>query len=137
MERMKYGYARVSTDDQTPALQLAALKKAGWKTIFKDDGLSGATMKRPALQRCLKKLEPSDMLMVWELDRLGRSQALAPANRATRLALAQPLPPFNFFDGSMPVYTHYEYLPASKLNKCRVDNVVVADGAIMTRSEEH
>jgi hypothetical protein len=36
---MKYGYARVSTDDQTPALQLAALKKAGCKTIFKDDGL--------------------------------------------------------------------------------------------------
>jgi DNA invertase Pin-like site-specific DNA recombinase len=84
MEGMKYGYAHVSTDDQTPALQLAALKKAGWKTIFKDDGLSGATIKRPALQRCLKKLEPSDMLMVWELDRLGRSQALAPANRATR-----------------------------------------------------
>jgi DNA invertase Pin-like site-specific DNA recombinase len=36
---MKYGYARVSTDDQTPALQLAALKKAGCKTIFKDNGL--------------------------------------------------------------------------------------------------
>jgi len=59
---MKYGYARVSTDDQTPALQLAALKKAGCKTVFKDDGLSGATIKRPALLRCLKKL-----------DRLGRS----------------------------------------------------------------
>ena len=51
MEGMKYGYARVSTDDQTPALQLAALKKAGCKTIFKDDGLSGATKKRPALLR--------------------------------------------------------------------------------------
>ena len=49
IEGMKYGYARVSTDDQTPALQLAALKKAGCKTIFKDDGLSGATTKRPAL----------------------------------------------------------------------------------------
>ncbi|MGO9061963.1 MAG: recombinase family protein [Candidatus Binataceae bacterium] len=44
---MKYGYARVSTDDQTPALQLAALKKAGCKTVFKDDGLSGATTNRP------------------------------------------------------------------------------------------
>jgi DNA invertase Pin-like site-specific DNA recombinase len=43
MERMKYGYARVSTDDQTPALQLAALKKDGCKIIFKDAGLSGAT----------------------------------------------------------------------------------------------
>jgi DNA invertase Pin-like site-specific DNA recombinase len=73
MEGMKCGYARVSTDEQTPALQLAALKKAGCKTIFKDDGLSGATTKRTALQRCLKKLEPGDTLMVWKLDRLGRS----------------------------------------------------------------
>jgi DNA invertase Pin-like site-specific DNA recombinase len=70
---MKYGYARVSTDDQTPALQLAALKKAGCKTVFKDDSLSGATTKRPALLRCLKKLEPGDTLIVWKLDRLGRS----------------------------------------------------------------
>jgi hypothetical protein len=52
---MKYGYARVSTDDQTPALQLAALKRAGCKVILKDDGLSGATTRRPALLRCLKK----------------------------------------------------------------------------------
>jgi DNA invertase Pin-like site-specific DNA recombinase len=70
---MKYGYARVSTDDQTPALQLAALKKAGCKTIFKDDGVSGATTKRPALLRCLNKLEHGDRLTVWKLDRLGRS----------------------------------------------------------------
>src|SRR6202049_652847 len=73
MEGMKYGYARVSTDDQTPALQLAALKKAGCKTVFKDDGLSGATTKRPGLLRCLKKLEHGDTLIVWKLDRLGRS----------------------------------------------------------------
>ena len=70
---MKYGYARVSTDDQNPALQLAALKKDGCKTIFKDAGLSGATTKRPALLRCLKKLEHRDTLTVWKLDRLGRS----------------------------------------------------------------
>ena|ERR1017187_598407 len=70
---MKYGYARVSTDDQSPALQLAALKRAGCKTIFKDEGLSGATAKRPALLRCLKALGPGDMLTVWKLDRLGRS----------------------------------------------------------------
>ena len=73
MDGMKYGYARVSTDDQTPALQLAALKKTGCKTIFKGDGLSGATTKRAALQRCLKKLEHGDTLIVWKLDRLGRS----------------------------------------------------------------
>jgi DNA invertase Pin-like site-specific DNA recombinase len=70
---MKYGYARVSTDDQTPAPQLAALKKAGCKIVFKDDGISGATTKRPALLRCLKKLGPGDTLIVWKLDRLGRS----------------------------------------------------------------
>jgi len=70
---MKYRYARVSTDDQTPALQLAALKKAGCKSIFKDDGISGATTKRPALLRCLKKLEHGDKLTVWKLDRLSRS----------------------------------------------------------------
>ena len=70
---MKIGYARVSTDDQTPALQLAALKKSGCKKVFKDDGMSGATTKRPALLRCLKKLAPGDTLIVWKLDRLGRS----------------------------------------------------------------
>jgi DNA invertase Pin-like site-specific DNA recombinase len=73
MERMKYGYARVSTDDQNPALQLATPKNDGCKTIFKDAGLSGATTKRPALLRCLKKLEHGDTLTEWKLDRLGRS----------------------------------------------------------------
>src|SRR5271163_559291 len=70
---MKYGYARVSTEDQNPAMQLAALKKAGCKTpVFKDE-LTGAHVNRPALARCLKKLEPGDTLIVWKLDRLGRS----------------------------------------------------------------
>jgi len=70
---MNYGYARVSTDDQNTALQLAALKKAGCKTIFTDEGISGATVKRPALTRSLKALRPGDTLIVWKLDRLGRS----------------------------------------------------------------
>src|SRR5271166_6042586 len=69
---MKYGYARVSKEEQNPAMQMAALKKAGCEKIFKDE-LSGATTKRPALLRCLKKLEPGDTLIVWKLDRLGRS----------------------------------------------------------------
>src|SRR5450432_801007 len=69
---MKYGYARVSTEDQNPAMQLAALKKAGCKTVFKDE-VTGAHVKRPALTRCLKKLETGDTLIVWKLDRLGRS----------------------------------------------------------------
>jgi DNA invertase Pin-like site-specific DNA recombinase len=67
-----YGYARVSKDEQNPALQIAALKKDGCEEIFKDK-LSGATTKRPALLRCLKKLECGDTLTVWKLDRLGRS----------------------------------------------------------------
>ena len=70
---MKYGYARVSTDDQNTALQIAALKKAGCKTLFKDEGISGATTKRPALLRCLKTLQSGDTLIVWKLDQLGRS----------------------------------------------------------------
>jgi DNA invertase Pin-like site-specific DNA recombinase len=70
---MKYGYARVSTDDQNPALQLAALKRAECEKVFRDDGLSGAIRNRPALLRCLKRLQRGDTLMVWKLDRLGRS----------------------------------------------------------------
>lgn len=70
---MKYGYARVSTDDQNADMQLAALKKAGARKIYTDDGLSGATTKRPALLRCLKALKRGDTLIVWKLDRLGRS----------------------------------------------------------------
>jgi glucose-1-phosphate adenylyltransferase len=61
---------------------------------------------------------------------IGTVRAFFDAN----LALAQPLPPFNFFDATMPVYTRYEFLPASKLNKCSVDNVIVADGCILTDS---
>ena len=71
---MKYGYARVSTDDQNPAMQLAALKKAGCnpRNIFTDE-ITGAVLKRPALARCLKSLRRGDTLIVWKLDRLGRS----------------------------------------------------------------
>lgn len=70
---MKYGYARTSTDDQTTALQLAALKHARCSHIFEDKGTSGANAKRPALLRCLKQLRAGDTLIVWKLDRLGRS----------------------------------------------------------------
>lgn len=69
---MKYGYARVSTEDQNPAMQLTALKKAGCKTVFKDE-VTGAHVNRPALHRCLNTLEHGDTLIVWKLDRLGRS----------------------------------------------------------------
>lgn len=69
---MKYGYVRVSTNEQNPAMQLAALKKAGCKTVFKDE-VTGAHVKRPSLTRCPKILQPGDTLIVWKLDRLGRS----------------------------------------------------------------
>ena len=62
-----------STDDQTTALQLAALKKAGCTKIFEDKGVSGTIKKRPALTRCLAALKSGDTLTVWKLDRLGRS----------------------------------------------------------------
>lgn len=71
---MKLGYARVSTEDQNPELQTAALKKAGCEHIYTDQGLSGSsTGNRPALKRCLEKLRPGDTLVVWKLDRLGRT----------------------------------------------------------------
>ena len=70
---MKYGYARVSTDDQKADMQRAALTKAGCAKIFTDDGKSGATTNRPALRRCLNKLVPGDTLIVWKLDRLSRN----------------------------------------------------------------
>src|SRR5579871_1679376 len=58
---------------KTRPCRLAALKRARCKKIFKDEGISGTTTKRPALLRCLKQLGPGDTLIVWMLDRLGRS----------------------------------------------------------------
>ncbi len=52
----------------------------------------------------------------------------------TNLALAQPLPPFNFFDRDAPIYTHPRYLPASKINRCSIDHVVLGDGCLVTDS---
>src|SRR6266704_3829160 len=69
---MKIGYCRVSTDDQNPDLQLAALKRAGCRKIFTDKA-TGAHVKRPELAKCLKALDAGDTLIVWKLDRLGRS----------------------------------------------------------------
>ena len=69
---MKIGYARVSTEDQNPDLQLVALKQAACKRIFTDKA-SGAHVKRPELTQCLKALRTGDTLIVWKLDRLGRS----------------------------------------------------------------
>ena len=69
---MKIGYARVSTDDQDLALQEDALKQAGCAKIFQDK-VSGAKVQRPGLTEALEYLRQGDTLVVWRLDRLGRS----------------------------------------------------------------
>ena len=66
------GYARVSTVEQDLQLQLDALNKAGCAEIFTDKP-SGARESRPGLDACLAAPEPGDTLVVWRLDRLGRS----------------------------------------------------------------
>ena len=68
------GYARVSTDDQDLSLQIDALENHGIpKSLIFTDKLSGATSDRPGLAKCLSSLGSGDALVVWRLDRLGRS----------------------------------------------------------------
>ncbi len=69
---MRYGYARVSTDDQNLNLQLDALNAAGVTHIFTDK-LSGKTRKRPGLEDLLSQIGRNDTLVVWRLDRIGRN----------------------------------------------------------------
>ncbi|MGA8164579.1 MAG: recombinase family protein [Waddliaceae bacterium] len=70
------GYARVSTEEQSLDLQISVLKEAGCDeaAIFADKA-SGAKSHRPGLGRCLQNLKEGDTLIVWRLDRLGRSMA--------------------------------------------------------------
>lgn len=68
----KLGYARVSTDDQELLLQHDALREAGCAQIY-DDKISGRQSSRPGLESVMKALRPGDTLVVWRLDRLGRS----------------------------------------------------------------
>src|SRR5258706_12568792 len=67
------GYARVSTRDQDPQLQVDALQAAGCGQVFTDHGVSGKLTSRPEFDKALAVLEPGDVLVVWKLDRLGRS----------------------------------------------------------------
>ena len=69
---MLVGYARVSTDDQNPDMQVDDLKKAECKKIFIDK-ISGVSKEKPELKKALSYLRDGDTLVVWKLDRLGRS----------------------------------------------------------------
>lgn len=72
---MKIGYARVSTEDQNLSLQKQSLRAAGCKVIIEDQGISGGQLTRPGLTEALGRLKKGDVLVVWRLDRLGRSRA--------------------------------------------------------------
>ncbi len=68
----RIGYARVSTDDQHLDLQRDALQQAGCGVIY-EEAVSGKSTARPELEECRKALRAGDTLVVWRLDRLGRS----------------------------------------------------------------
>jgi DNA invertase Pin-like site-specific DNA recombinase len=70
---MLIGYYRFSTNDQKSDLQIDALEKAGCEKIYGDRGVSGSKTDRPELNKALADLRPGDVLVVWKLDRLGRS----------------------------------------------------------------
>ena len=69
---MIFGYARVSKEDQNIYLQIDALRKYGVDEIF-EEKISGGRQNRPKLQELLSKLRVGDMLVIWRLDRLGRT----------------------------------------------------------------
>ena len=69
---MKIGYARVSTQDQKLELQIDKLTRQGCGLIFKEKK-TGKTTKRPELEKMLAQLRSGDTVVVWKLDRLGRS----------------------------------------------------------------
>jgi len=70
---MKIGYARVSTEEQNLDLQLDELKAPGCDKIFQDEGISGITIDRDGLSQAISAIGKGDTLVVWKLDRLGRS----------------------------------------------------------------
>jgi DNA invertase Pin-like site-specific DNA recombinase len=91
---LKIGYARVSTSDQDLNLQIDALMNNGCapEHIFTDK-TSGAKSTRPGLDKCLDTLSSGDILIVWRLDRLGRSMShlinLIESNRSRTVLLIQ------------------------------------------------
>ena len=70
---MKIGYARVSTEEQNLGLQRDALEAAGCAIIYQDEGVSGIALERDGLAQAISTIGAGDTLVVWKLDRLGRS----------------------------------------------------------------
>lgn len=66
------GYARVSTEEQSLDMQIAALEQAGCQVILSEQ-ISGAAKRRPQLERAIEMLRPGDVLVVWSIDRIARS----------------------------------------------------------------
>jgi Resolvase, N terminal domain len=108
------GYARVSTTDQQPQLQVDALTAAGCYRVFTETA-SGARTDRPILEQVLDQLRPGDTLVVWKLDRLGRSlrhlvdTVTSLANRgsdsgASRRRSTPPLPAASSSSTSLPLW---------------------------------
>lgn len=73
MGKLRLGYARVSMDEQTTALEADALQRAGCHRIYQDTASGRSAGARPQLEECLVHLHQGDTLVVWRLDRLGRS----------------------------------------------------------------
>src|SRR4051794_4812220 len=70
---MKIGYARISADERSLAVQRDALMAAGCAEVFEDREVSAIAAQRPALDAALARIGSGDVLIVWKLDRLGRS----------------------------------------------------------------
>ncbi len=70
---MKIGYARVSTEEQNPDLQIEALELAGCKKIYCDRGISAVGKKRPEFEKALAEIGEGDILTIWKFDRAFRS----------------------------------------------------------------
>jgi len=72
VKNMQIGYVRVSTNEQNTDLQRQALERAGCEQVF-EEKMSGTVANRPALKKLMRTLNEGDTLVVWKLDRLGRS----------------------------------------------------------------
>jgi hypothetical protein len=103
------GYARVGTRDQTVALQVDALKAAGCAKVY-TEVVGGAAAERPILARLLDDVRSGDVVMIWKLDRLGRSlkHLIEIVNRKmlTEMIAARPKDIRSFLRGRLPPGTN-------------------------------